>query len=951
MVKRITSKLNIRARLLLLCLGVALPLLTIGSFSICNQYHTLQEEAERATTFQVAIAARALGQWTGSQLSSARALAQLAQIKTFDFVSMKRIFETALEARPDWQEIVIISPDGKPLQVITAKGVAVPSPTARFNYRELREGVKGKRLPMISDFMLSPWTGRPSILALAPVCVNNKVEAILVASINPSAVWRVFEGLSRHNGTVITVVDKHKRVVARSLENQFWQGKDFSQARCVIAATQKTSGSLEAVGICDPTPRAYSFDHAPGSNWILIVGVPTSAIYGAAYDWLVTMVALTVVAIGISVMLACAVTSHFTRAIHCLVRESLAVGKGDFNKRVHFDTKDELGLLARAFNEMAQMLMNDKEHKAMVQSISDQIRQSLNLNEILNTTVRELGQHLHASRCCLALLDTRGTPGFLDDELVFNYVWWDHQYRGEPLQNRSIRITENSVLSNILEQGTILSLDVLDDNYQTPLFENTGDSPDDWKSIRSLIACPISTSNGPLGMILVHQCDRLRVWTNSELELVEAVASQVTVALEHARLFDRTKHMAEQEILINHIVRSVRSSLDLDTILNTVTRELLHALKVDRVQIAQPKSEHPLLITHEFTVAGYASGVGVNMYAESNNLDFRPKSTMDGQPTIRNTVLGINLDGLINVSDDGEEEAPVRESESVDQFTTVTDAPIAIVHNTNRDSRCMPFNGFLEGVQSKSLIAAPLLHEHRLVGLLIVHQCGKTREWKPEDVQLVTAIADQLAIAITHAHLFAQVRQQAITDGLTGLFNHVYFKNRLKEELKLADRKGTACSLIMIDLDKLKEINDNYGHPVGDAAIRMVASILKTILRSGDTAARYGGEEFAVILPETSLLEAALIANRLCTQVASSNVPGLGRITASLGAASYPKQANSWEELVENADKALYKAKHSGRNQAQVFEPDPLPLEIAEFPSEVLLQGGDDVGSSLDSRA
>jgi len=202
-------------------------------------------------------------------------------------------------------------------------------------------------------------------------------------------------------------------------------------------------------------------------------------------------------------------------------------------------------------------------------------------------------------------------------------------------------------------------------------------------------------------------------------------------------------------------------------------------------------------------------------------------------------------------------------------------------------------------VGAKSLIAAPLLHESRLVGLLIVHQCEGAREWRPSDVQLVTAIADQLAIAITHAHLFAQVRHQAITDGLTNLYNHVYFKNRLKEELKLADRKGTSCSLVMIDLDKLKYINDNFGHPIGDAAIRQVSSILKTILRSGDTAARYGGEEFGVILPETSLLEAALIADRICTQIRNSHVPGLGRITASLGAATYPKQAMSAEELVE----------------------------------------------------
>lgn len=124
----------------------------------------------------------------------------------------------------------------------------------------------------------------------------------------------------------------------------------------------------------------------------------------------------------------------------------------------------------------------------------------------------------------------------------------------------------------------------------------------------------------------------------------------------------------------------------------------------------------------------------------------------------------------------------------------------------------------------------------------------------------------------------------------------------------------------MVDLDKLKVINDNYGHPVGDAAIRQVATILKTILRSGDTPARYGGEEFGVILPETSLLEAALIGDRICSQIRNSHVPGLGRISVSIGAASFPKQAGSAAQLIERADKALYVAKNSGRDQIRIYE-------------------------------
>jgi diguanylate cyclase (GGDEF)-like protein len=944
MLSKLTSNLNIRTRLLLLCLGVALPLLAIGSFSIWKQYGSLKDEAHRATTFQAAIAARTLTQWTNSQIQTLTALSNLAQLRQFNPTTSKPIFVTALQAQPDWDELILINPDGKTQFAVGQNETAETGPAshqhvenATCSDRSSIDKVLKSKQPLLSNFCHSPWTGKPALLVMAPIVEAGKVKAILVATIRPESVFRVFHGLTK-NGAVITVVDKNKRVVTRTLQNNYWQGKDFSNSVTVRAAGKKQSGSLEAVGIADPIARAYAFDHA-ANGWILIVGVPKTEIYGIAHDWLYSMLTLACLAIGVSVGLAYAVTSHFTRVIHCLVKESLSIGKGDFTKRVHVQARDEFGLLARAFNEMADMLLFDKEHKAMVQGISNSIRQSLDLDDILNTTVRELGSHLEASRCCLALYDTRGTKTANDDELVFDYVWYDKKLNGTPLHNHSILITEHSVLNTILKNGGIISLDVLDESKGMPLFENADSSPPDWKSVKSLIACPIATIDGPLGMILVQQCDSLRVWTESELGLVEAIAGQVTMAMEHGRLFERTKRMAEQEVLINHIVKSVRSSLDLDTILNTVTKELLSALGVERVQIAQPRSENPLVITHEYTVEGLESCVNATMYPD--NLDFTPKmSSSRNKGTRRNTVLGINLDGLIDASGDDEQEIVVKAMSAVDQSTTMREAPIAVINDVDKDSRCLPFNGFIEKVGSKSLIAAPLLHESRLVGLLIVHQCEGSREWQHMDIQLVTAIADQLAIAITHAHLFAQVRHQAITDGLTTLYNHVYFKNRLKEELKLADRKGTSCSLVMIDLDKLKMINDNYGHPVGDQAIRKVAEILKTILRSGDTAARYGGEEFAVILPETSLLEAALIADRLCTQIRNAHVPGLGRITASLGAATYPKQAMSAEELVEKADKALYKSKNSGRDQAQIYEPDE--SEVSTYDAATAAEPFDD---------
>lgn len=903
--------LNIRTRMLLLCVGVALPLLAIGSFSLWKEYGSLREEAQRATIFQAGTAARTVTNWISTETDTVKAIAALPEIKGLNIDSARKILPTAVQAKTSWIELGLFNVQGEPL-VSTAgpREQARLAVDAKMSAREFISSVVQTHRPAVSGYTQAPMSGKPCILIGVPVSSSKgDLKSVLVAAIQPKAILRLFTDLGGSDGDIVAVIDQNKRVIARTLQNDFWQGKDYSHAKTVQAAAKAWKGTIEAVGIADPIQRAYAFEHLIGSGWLVIVGVPTVAIYGAAHDWLMIMLVLALCAIGVSVLLAFWATSHFTRTIKVLAREALSIGRGDFSKRVDVPARDELGLLARAFNEMVERLKMDQDKKAMTERLSEAIRHSLDLDEILNTTVRELGKAMAASRCCLALVDTHDSQNVADDELVFNYVWWNQEKAGAPLKNRSVLITHNSVMRMILEQGTILSLDVLDDSSPTPLFENSSHSPDDWRSIRSLIACPITTKDGPLGVILVHQCDRLRVWSESELELVESITRHVALAMEHARLYNRAKALAEQEMLINHIVRSVRSSLDLDTILSTVTRELGLALGVDRCQIAQPRKEGPLVVTHEFHRTGFSSVQGINIYPDQ--IDFHPNMGLANHG--RSTVLGINLHKL-------QEHAALEGQPRASQEETLREAPIAIITDVFEDSRSIPFKDFLDACGSRSLIAAPLLNEHRLVGVLIVHQSSRMRQWKPSEIQLVAAIADQLAIAITHAHLFAQVTHQAITDGLTGLYNHVYFKNRLSEEMRLAQRKATSCSLLMIDLDKLKQINDQFGHPVGDAAIRQIAAILKTLLRSGDTAARYGGEEFAVILPETTLLEAALIADRLCSQIRNTTVPGLGRITASIGAACYPKHASTLEELVEKADKALYVAKNSGRDQVRLYE-------------------------------
>ena len=147
---------------------------------------------------------------------------------------------------------------------------------------------------------------------------------------------------------------------------------------------------------------------------------------------------------------------------------------------------------------------------------------------------------------------------------------------------------------------------------------------------------------------------------------------------------------------------------------------------------------------------------------------------------------------------------------------------------------------------------------------------------------------------------------------LTGLYNHGYFQERLDREIKLADRNNEVVSLILLDLDQLKRINDTHGHRSGDVVLCHVASLMLAAVRDVDVCARYGGEEFVVILPQCDREDALEIADRMRESIASTPASKVGQVTASIGVATYPSGAKSKDELVEMADRAMYLRKGGG---------------------------------------
>jgi diguanylate cyclase (GGDEF)-like protein len=219
--------------------------------------------------------------------------------------------------------------------------------------------------------------------------------------------------------------------------------------------------------------------------------------------------------------------------------------------------------------------------------------------------------------------------------------------------------------------------------------------------------------------------------------------------------------------------------------------------------------------------------------------------------------------------------------------------------------------------RTASFLSYPVTVGTRTIGVMSFtdRACGKP--FDKHSLELFQAIAPQIAVAIDRANLkekAGQFEQLSLTDALTGLLNRRYIEERLLEETKRSNREGSPMSFMMLDVDHFKSYNDEFGHPAGDEALRMVAAVIKDTLRSADVAARFGGEEFAVLLPQTNGLEAVAIAERIRLNLEKTKFP-LRSVTVSFGVASCSANLCSPDALVSAADRALYAAKRQGRNR------------------------------------
>ncbi len=227
---------------------------------------------------------------------------------------------------------------------------------------------------------------------------------------------------------------------------------------------------------------------------------------------------------------------------------------------------------------------------------------------------------------------------------------------------------------------------------------------------------------------------------------------------------------------------------------------------------------------------------------------------------------------------------------------------------------------FIKTREIGSFICLPLSSKSRKFGItLIEHKNANT--FDENNLRLLVTIGKQISMAIENAELYANLQEMATIDGLTGVFNRVYFHQKFVDEYNAAKTLGYDLTLVILDIDKFKKFNDTFGHLFGDVVLKSVAQTVKSNLRSTDTIARFGGEEFVIILPRTTASEAYEKVEDLRIKIANNIIRDnliSASVTASFGISCFPDISANHMELIKDADNALYKAKESGRNCVKI---------------------------------
>jgi len=376
---------------------------------------------------------------------------------------------------------------------------------------------------------------------------------------------------------------------------------------------------------------------------------------------------------------------------------------------------------------------------------------------------------------------------------------------------------------------------------------------------KCLVAAPIFLGNRAAGVMTALNTEREFVFEQRDLEVLMTAAGQVSVAVENARLFAEEQRRSRQLAFLNNVSRTAISSEDPVHMLGQIASEIQKNFSFDHI------------------------GIGLLDYG-TKDIEIKAEAGTTAHAMGRHIPLGSGILG--RVARTGER---------------------ALVQNAPP--------GTLAGIlpDARGVLCIPINYGDNLIGVLNIESRSENA-FSPQDALILNTLADLLATALHNAFVFQKLQQQSITDGLTGIKTRRFFWEALSAEWKRASRSGRPFSVVLIDLDKFKEVNDTMGHFEGDLVLARVGRLLEQKSRQSNVVARYGGDEFIILMPETGAEQAQVLAERLRQWIASDPMLDEHRITGSFGVASFPLHGFTIEDVIRVADAGMYVSKRSGGN-------------------------------------
>src|SRR5229473_3084184 len=382
---------------------------------------------------------------------------------------------------------------------------------------------------------------------------------------------------------------------------------------------------------------------------------------------------------------------------------------------------------------------------------------------------------------------------------------------------------------------------------------------------KCICAVPVFLENKPAGLMAAMSLERENAFEQRDLDVLLTAAGQVSVAVENARLIAEEKRRSKQLAFLNNISRMAISSDDPMHMLGQIVGEIQKNFSFDHI------------------------GIGLLDYG-TKEIEIKAEAGATAHAVGTRIPLGAGILG--RVARTGER---------------------ALVQNAAEGQ----LGSILQ--ESRAVLCIPITYGEMLLGALNIESRNESA-FSPQDVLILNTLADLLATALHNAFVFQKLQQQSITDGLTGIKTRRFFWEALSAEWKRASRSGRPFSVVLIDLDKFKEVNDTMGHFEGDLVLARLGRLLEQKSRQSNVVARYGGDEFIILMPETGPEQATVLAERLRQWIASDPMLSEHKITGSFGVASFPTHGFSIEDIIRVADAGMYVSKRSGGNRVSAAE-------------------------------